>query len=94
MKENKKKLGKNAEMELDEAQIENVSGGEGVATAGLVSSNVGVTGLEINPATTIGGDVKASANLINIETIKQEVIQDISGAGNVVQNTISTNRGG
>ena len=30
MKENKKKLGKNAGMELDEAQIGNVSGGTGL----------------------------------------------------------------
>lgn len=85
MKENKKKLGKNAEMELDEAQIENVSGGE-VTAGGLVSSNVGVTGLEINPNVNVG-DIKSNIGIVNVETNTAQVVMTTSGDSNTVQNT-------
>ncbi len=86
MKENKKKLGKSAENELDESQVENVSGGEASVATGLVSSNVGVTGMEINPNVDVG-DIKSQIGIVNVETNTAQVVMTTSGDSNTVQNT-------
>lgn len=75
MKENKKKLDKNVEVELKDSQFENVSGGFGSAVE--VETEVEV------------GDVKietGNISLINTSDIRANINMNTSGDHNTVQN--------
>ncbi len=85
MKENKKKLGKAVEGELNEDLIGAVSGGNGAkVTTGLVSTNVS-SDIEISPTITTG-DIKAQMGLVNLGSNTAKINIKTGGKHNTVQN--------
>ena len=80
MKENKKKLGKNAEIELDESGVEQVSGGGGWSLSGL--ANKAKDGLNSfsqtvsNTANAVNGVIQTGSDLVNTVQTGVDAVSD------------------